>query len=90
MRLHELCSSNFLELDVLDDVEEVTKIDEDLTMTFKKSTGIAQPMKLNDDGLVKQENDTVTGDVAFFETVRNKSLKTISFDVNLKLDELNF
>lgn len=72
--LYEPYSSNSNELeDVLENpVEEeciVEEIDEDLTISFYRKTGFAKPYNTNSDGLVKRENDVVSGNLPYSENV---------------------
>lgn len=64
-------TSNDNELEgLLDETDElVDEYDEDITFTISKKTGYAKPFATNTDGLVKHENDIVSGNLAFAETV---------------------
>lgn len=68
--LYEACSSNDIELqDILDDTEVIDKYDEEVTFIINRKTGYAKPLKTDSNGLVKRENDIVTGDVPYNDTV---------------------
>lgn len=66
------CSYNNIELDdLLDDPEvEIDKFDDDITFIVNKRTGYAMPLDENPEGLVKYENDVVSGSMCFANTVR--------------------
>lgn len=69
--LFEPCSANNVALNnLLDEEDEVIdEYDEDVTIILSRKTGFAKPFNTNNDGLVKRENDTVSGNLPFNETV---------------------
>lgn len=68
--LYEACSTNAVELnDLLDDDKVIDKYDEEITFIFKRNTGYGKAMKTDDNGLVKRENDIVTGNMSYNVTV---------------------
>lgn len=70
--LYEANTSNVVDLDdILDDDEVVDVYSNDVTIIFKRKTGIIKPMKTDSNGLVKRENDVVSGNMAYNDTVRN-------------------
>lgn len=81
-----VCSTNQIELeDLLDSDEEVIdEYDDDVTIVFNKKTGYAKPFASNADGLIKHENDSVSGNLPFAEKVSKiKSSKIKSFRWNI-------
>lgn len=69
MVLQHIAMENFNSMvDVLDDDEDVVEIDDEMTITFARSKGFAMPLAATD-GLIKRENDLMTGNVPFYTNV---------------------
>lgn len=68
--VREICASNNLELDdLLDDDLVVDNYDDEITITFSRKSGFVMPVKYNSDGLIKREDDIISGNLAYVETV---------------------
>lgn len=78
--LIEPCTSNSNELNGLfdKDYEEEDVWDEDITFIVNKKVGYAQPFNSNDQQLIKRENDVVSGNMPFNETVNTQNMLTMS------------
>lgn len=80
--LIEPCSSNIGELDVLldenEDEEETVRYvddkddddDDEVIITINKKIGFAMPCKSNDQEMIKRENDVVSGNMPYNDSVR--------------------
>lgn len=78
--LHLPVHANNVELnEILDEEDMVTEeIDDDLTIIVDSKIGFAKPLNSNVDGLIKRQNDVVSGNIPFVETVSNIKLNKIS------------
>lgn len=78
--LHEPVQANNVELnELLDEEDMVTEeLDDDLTIIIDSKIGFAKPLNSNVDGLIKRQNDIVSGDVPFIETVSYIKLNKFS------------
>lgn len=96
----EPCSSNSNELNGLfdEDNEEEDIYDDDITFIVNKTVGFAKPFNSTTQNLIKRENDIISGNMAFDETVStvntfqcqneykyNKSLNIFSLEIGTNL-----
>lgn len=66
--LFEPVSRNIIELDDLLTGDIIDEYDDDVVITISKK-GFGKPIKVTSEGLIKHENDLVSGDMPFSETV---------------------
>lgn len=64
--------SNRKELEaLLNDEEVVDELCDDMVIKYKKNVGFGKPFACNTDGLIKYENDIVSGNMPYKANVRN-------------------
>lgn len=64
--IHQLTNSRFDEIHELLDEPEIIQVDEDCSMSFYQ---FAMPLNGTPDGLVKREDDSISGNISFTKTV---------------------
>lgn len=90
--IHEPIQANNEELnELLDEEDMVTeKYDDEVTITIDSKIGFAMPLNSNSDGLIKRENDVISGNIAFNETVSIYNILNIIFFMILMLVRAQF
>lgn len=85
--LMEQPESNRSELESLLDEEEqvVDEYDEDIVIIFDRKVGYGKPFKCNTEGLIKYENDAVSGSIPFAATVSNFHKKSFAINYDIYL-----
>lgn len=92
MRIHEIPPQNIEQISELLSEPEKIVIDDDCSMTF---INFPSPFRATRDGLIKQENNVISGNIPFFPTVRLQHFFFLSssynfnvpFSIDRKLDE---
>lgn len=68
--VHEISEVNNLGLDdLLDDDNVVDIYADDVVITYSRKSGFVKPAQYNSDSLVKRENDPVSGNKAYTDSV---------------------
>lgn len=69
--LHEPIQANNVELnEILDEEDMITEqLDDDITVIIDSKIGFGKPLNSNADGLIKRQNDIISGDIPFIQTV---------------------